>query len=503
MAWRRGKLSLILIAIEILFIVLFAIFVDYDKEANAKDPSNNNDTGTPTEKVQYYPMFQDVHVMIFVGFGFLMTFLKKYGFSSMGYNFLISAICIQWFMLIHGFFHLHDGKILIGQTSLITADFSAAAVLISFGAVLGKTSPLQLVIMCMLEIPIFAVNEWVAVNYLMPVDIGGSMIVHTFGAYFGLAVARVLYTDDIVSSRKEGSVYHSDLFAMIGSIFLWMFWPSFNAALATGDERTRAIINTYISLAACCVVTFAVSNASNKEKFDMVHIQNATLAGGVAIGTSADLMITPFGALIVGSGAAVLSVLGYRFLTPCMTKKIKVHDTCGVNNLHGMPGILAGIVGIIVTSQATETQYGKSLYQIFPAMAPVKNSTELAELQKTLSVDPGLGRTAAQQALFQLATLGMTLGMALVGGAITGFILKISIWDAPKSHDLFDDDNYWEVPEEEALPYIVEDKDESAQTVIENLYAKKSNLADSNNLDQSVGIVNMAMADTSTTSFTS
>ena len=27
----------------------------------------------------FYAMFQDIHVMIFVGFGFLMTFLKKYG----------------------------------------------------------------------------------------------------------------------------------------------------------------------------------------------------------------------------------------------------------------------------------------------------------------------------------------------------------------------------------------------------------------------------------------
>ena len=37
--------------------------------------------------INFYPMFQDVHVMIFVGFGFLMTFLKKYGYGSIGYNY--------------------------------------------------------------------------------------------------------------------------------------------------------------------------------------------------------------------------------------------------------------------------------------------------------------------------------------------------------------------------------------------------------------------------------
>ena len=47
-------------------------------------------------------MFQDVHVMIFVGFGFLMTFLRKYGYGSVGYNFFISALAIQWYLIISG-----------------------------------------------------------------------------------------------------------------------------------------------------------------------------------------------------------------------------------------------------------------------------------------------------------------------------------------------------------------------------------------------------------------
>ena len=41
-------------------------------------------------------MFMDVHVMIFIGFGFLMTFLRKYGHSSVGLNFLVAAFVIQW-----------------------------------------------------------------------------------------------------------------------------------------------------------------------------------------------------------------------------------------------------------------------------------------------------------------------------------------------------------------------------------------------------------------------
>ena len=43
---------------------------------------------------------------------------------------------------------------------MIKADFSTVAVLISFGAVLGKTSPIQMLIMTILEITIFAANEY-------------------------------------------------------------------------------------------------------------------------------------------------------------------------------------------------------------------------------------------------------------------------------------------------------------------------------------------------------
>jgi ammonium transporter Rh len=45
------------------------------------------------------------------------------------------------------------------------------------------------------------------------------MVVHAFGAYFGLTVARVLFNGDVHRAEaKESSVYHSDLFAMIGML---------------------------------------------------------------------------------------------------------------------------------------------------------------------------------------------------------------------------------------------------------------------------------------------
>ena len=47
-------------------------------------------------------VFQDVHVMIYIGFGFLMTFLKKYGYGAVGYNFFIAALVTQWGTIVTG-----------------------------------------------------------------------------------------------------------------------------------------------------------------------------------------------------------------------------------------------------------------------------------------------------------------------------------------------------------------------------------------------------------------
>ena len=42
------------------------------------------------------------------------------------------------------------------------------------------------------------------------------MLIHTFGAYFGLAVSRMLYDKKAEDDNRNSSCYHSDLFSMIG-----------------------------------------------------------------------------------------------------------------------------------------------------------------------------------------------------------------------------------------------------------------------------------------------
>lgn len=59
----------------------------------------------------------------------------------------------------------------------------------------------------------------------------------------------------------------------LGTIYLWMFWPSFNSAItAHGDDQHRTAMNTYYSLAACTLATYGMSALTAHDgKLDMVR----------------------------------------------------------------------------------------------------------------------------------------------------------------------------------------------------------------------------------------
>ncbi|XP_006905327.1 ammonium transporter Rh type C [Pteropus alecto] len=442
MAWNtnlRWRLPLTCLLLQVALVVLFGVFVRYDRDADAhwvEDKLHSNSSDLDNEFYYRYPSFQDVHVMIFVGFGFLMTFLQRYGYSSVGFNFMLAAFGIQWALLMQGWFHSYqDGYILVGVENLINADFCVGSVCVAFGAILGKVSPIQLLIMVSLSCTARDCHELDRPLVPKVKDAGGSMTIHTFGAYFGLTVTWILYRPNLYQSKERQSpVYHSDLFAMIGTLFLWMYWPSFNSAVSNhGDAQHRAAINTYCSLAACVLTAVALSSALHKKgKLDMVHIQNATLAGGVAVGTAAEMMLMPYGSLIVGFICGIVSTLGFVYLTPYLESNLRIQDTCGIHNLHGIPGIIGGIVGAVTAACANSKVYGQQ---------------GLAHAFEGLSTN----WSASMQGSFQAAGIFVSLAMALVGGIIVGIILKLPIWGQAADENCFDDDIYWEVPKDHAI----------------------------------------------------
>jgi ammonium transporter Rh len=65
----------------------------------------------------------------------------------------------------------------------------------------------------------------------------------------------------------------------------------------------------------------------------MVDIQNATLAGGVAMGASADMAIHPAFALLVGAVAGTVSVFGFAILQVSTPNKINKYHSVNISSI--------------------------------------------------------------------------------------------------------------------------------------------------------------------------
>ena len=88
----------------------------------------------------------------------------------------------------------------------------------------------------------------------------------------------------------------------------------------------------------------------------MVDMANAALAGGVAIGSTCNI-VSPTGAFGIGLLAGTVSVIGFVFIQPALEARFKIVDTCGVHNLHGMPGLLGALIAILVVPGIAAAQF--------------------------------------------------------------------------------------------------------------------------------------------------
>ena len=110
---------------------------------------------------------------------------------------------------------------------------------------------------------------------------------------------------------------------------------------------------------------------------------------------------------------AVLSLC--RHLTPRLESALGLRDTCGVHNLHGIPGILGGLVAALVSLTSYQDNKG-----VMPA--------------------------GHYQALNQIYGLLVTLAIAIGGGFLAATAVKTV---TPGAHQLqadhmFDDSMWWD-----------------------------------------------------------
>ncbi len=63
-----------------------------------------NETGAPANAAAaaqtYYSFYTDIALLVLVGLGFLMSFLVRYAYSSLGFTLLLTAFTLQWTILV-------------------------------------------------------------------------------------------------------------------------------------------------------------------------------------------------------------------------------------------------------------------------------------------------------------------------------------------------------------------------------------------------------------------
>ncbi len=319
-------------------------------------------------QVQQYNFSINILAMLLVGFGFLMVFVKKYGYSATTGTYLVVGAGIPLYLLLR-----YTGVLSLEAVNpqtikgLLLAEFAVAAALISMGAVLGRLRLYQYALISVFLVPIYMINEWLVLDGGLGitkgfVDAAGSIVIHAFGAYFGLGLAVALTKQKHMDHPIESDA-SSDRFSMLGSMVLWIFWPSFCSAIVPAEQFEQTVVNTVLALCGATLITYLFSALLRKGKPAIADIANASLAGGVAIGATCNLVSAPV-AFLIGLLAGALCVVGYTIIQPRLQRLLKMVDTCGVHNLHGMPGLLGGIIAIFVVPEAAKAQVAGIVFTV-------------------------------------------------------------------------------------------------------------------------------------------
>ena len=128
---------------------------------------------------------------------------------------------------------------------------------------------------------LYSVNEYIGFSVMFAHDVGYTNFIHVFAAFFGLGVSRALKVENVAQPSQLATSKTSNIFSLLGTLFLWVFWPSFMASASVpGLPQQRAMMNTYSAIIASLMATVTVSAFSNLQgKLHIDHIQNAVLAG--------------------------------------------------------------------------------------------------------------------------------------------------------------------------------------------------------------------------------
>lgn len=197
-------------------------------------------------------------------------------------------------------------------------------------------------------------------------DFAGSSIVHSVGAWVGLAGAAIIgprlgkYRADGKANAIPG---HNLTLGALGVFILWFGWFGFNPGsqlAAAGTDNAVALghiaVTTNLSAAAGAVTAMLTAWVRYKRPSLSLSL-NGALAGLVAITAGCDA-VSPAGAVMIGITAGFVLPFAVEFFD----KILKVDDPVGAISVHGVSGAFGTLaVGLFSTSEGLFYGHGAKL----------------------------------------------------------------------------------------------------------------------------------------------
>ncbi|MBC3899875.1 ammonium transporter [Acetobacterium malicum] len=222
--------------------------------------------------------------------------------------------------------------------------FCATAATIVSGAVAGRTKfSVYCLISAFVSLIIYpVVGHWAwgggFLGTMGFIDFAGSTVVHSVGGWTALMGA-VMVGPRIGKYNKDGKANaipgHSLTLGALGVFILWFAWFGFNcgSTLAVNLDIGHIAMTTNLAAAAGGLTVMFLTWARYK-KPDISMTLNGVLGGLVAI-TAGCLVVTIWGAIIIGIIAGVIITFGIPFID----QKLKIDDPVGAIGVHCMNGV--------------------------------------------------------------------------------------------------------------------------------------------------------------------
>ncbi len=249
------------------------------------------------------------------------------------------------------------------------AMFAATAITIVSGAVAERIKFNSYIVIAIvvtsLIYPIFGHWAWGENGWLNTLgfkDFAGSTVVHSVGAWIGLAGALVL--GPRLGKFKNGRINYfapsNHNFIVFGVFILFFAWFGFNAgSLLKFDPLAASILINTIIAAAFGGLGGWIITLVNKDKVGVEVFSFGIIAGLVGITAGCDQFTTHTSAFV-----GLMSAFIMFFFDQLILKKFKIDDPLSVVGIHGFAGVWGTLaVGIFAPLQDGQTRIEYILIQ--------------------------------------------------------------------------------------------------------------------------------------------